>query len=661
MKTLVVACIFAASISPAALGATRTWTGSASGNWSFPFNWNPVGSPSAGDDLVFPSGAMNLAMTNDIPAPAPLFLSLTFSGSGYSASGNAVSLLGGISATHASGATTLAFDVAVSSATFTVSSSLASLAISGNISVTSTLTAAGAGTQTYSGVLSGAGGLALQSGGPQVTLSAANTYGGNTFVSTGVLTLQNATALGTTGNGTTLGGGTLRLAGSTTIAGETLTVSNAGSALVSLSGTNHWSGPITLNASLAIVLVSVGTFHVQGNMSGTGGLAVDAGSGIVVLSGNNSYSGPVTFVGALEVDTATALGTSATPVTCGVSGGSALELGAGVTVPNGLDLTNAGCFLWNTTGNNTWSGPIQTPAAARRDIVVNAGTTLTVTGEVSALGFTKKGTGTLVIADSPNASGDLQAGTTLVNQRLDAATLVPGATLGGGGVLTVVDASAGGTIFPGQIGSPGILSAVTLTLGAMATLAVEIDGAASFSTLRMDGGTLGGATLAGTLNFSPSMGTTFKIVDNITGNPINGTFAGLPENAYLRFANTDLRISYVGGDGNDVVLTVIAPPVATIGAGGSTSFCPPGSVMLTALPTGGTGSYASYQWYLNGVAVMGAVLSTFNASTPGSYTVTVTDSVGVVSAASAPIVVGDSTAPTVNAPAAITVTQTLCQ
>jgi hypothetical protein len=172
---------------------------------------------------------------------------------------------------------------------------------------------------------------------------------------------------------------------------------------------------------------------------------------------------------------------------------------------------------------------------------------------------------------------------------------------------------------------------------------------------------LGGATLAGSIGagFSPLTGATFRIIDNVTANPISGTFAGLPENAYLRFSNTDLRISYVGGDGNDVVVTVIAPPTVTIAIGGS--FCPGGSVLLTAQPSAGTGSYAAYQWYLNGVAIMGATLSTFNASSPGSYTVTVTDSVGVVSAPSAPIVVGDSTAPTVNAPAAVAITQTLCQ
>src|SRR5437016_5713471 len=37
-------------------GATKTWDGSSSGNWSAGANWSGGTAPAAGDDLVFPPG-----------------------------------------------------------------------------------------------------------------------------------------------------------------------------------------------------------------------------------------------------------------------------------------------------------------------------------------------------------------------------------------------------------------------------------------------------------------------------------------------------------------------------------------------------------------------------------------------------------------------------
>lgn len=63
---------------------------------------------------------------------------------------------------------------------------------------------------------------------------------------------------------------------------------------------------------------------------------------------------------------------------------------------------------------------------------------------------------------------------------------------------------------------------------------------------------LGGATLK-IDNTSPyNYGAVYKIVDNASTQPVIGTFANLPEGAMV--ANR-YKISYVGGDGNDVTLT----------------------------------------------------------------------------------------------------------
>ena len=74
----------------------------------------------------------------------------------------------------------------------------------------------------------------------------------------------------------------------------------------------------------------------------------------------------------------------------------------------------------------------------------------------------------------------------------------------------------------------------------------------------------GDATLAGSLSvsvidvFALSPGDTFEIVD--VGGSLSGTFDGLPEGGHVgTFGDTRLFISYIGGDGNDVVLAATLP------------------------------------------------------------------------------------------------------
>jgi len=63
------------------------------------------------------------------------------------------------------------------------------------------------------------------------------------------------------------------------------------------------------------------------------------------------------------------------------------------------------------------------------------------------------------------------------------------------------------------------------------------------------------------------LGSTFTLIRNDGTNAVHGTFAGLPESAFLSFTNESgdvffSRISYTGGDGNDVTLTPGVPPAS---------------------------------------------------------------------------------------------------
>jgi hypothetical protein len=60
--------------------------------------------------------------------------------------------------------------------------------------------------------------------------------------------------------------------------------------------------------------------------------------------------------------------------------------------------------------------------------------------------------------------------------------------------------------------------------------------------------------------FTPTVGETFLIVDKVAVGAISGTFSGLAEGAIINgFLGSGLgaQITYLGGTGNDIVLTVI--------------------------------------------------------------------------------------------------------
>ena len=52
-------------------------------------------------------------------------------------------------------------------------------------------------------------------------------------------------------------------------------------------------------------------------------------------------------------------------------------------------------------------------------------------------------------------------------------------------------------------------------------------------------------------------GDTFTIIDNKGTIPVQGTFKDLPEGAEITAGGVTFKISYVGGDGNDIVLTAL--------------------------------------------------------------------------------------------------------
>ncbi len=142
---------------------------------------------------------------------------------------------------------------------------------------------------------------------------------------------------------------------------------------------------------------------------------------------------------------------------------------------------------------------------------------------------------------------------------------VAGILSGIGTINNPVKVVSGGVIAPGE--SPGILTVGNLLFEEGGTYDFEIGGAepGQYDQIKVIGTvTLGNGTLNTSFwdGFRPKGGEQFIIIDNDGSDPVDGTFKDLPEGATFSIDGVVFRINYAGGDGNDVVLTVISVPAA---------------------------------------------------------------------------------------------------
>ncbi|MBP9715505.1 MAG: hypothetical protein KBD52_03400, partial [Candidatus Pacebacteria bacterium] len=250
--------------------ATRTWDGSTSGSWSVGTNWSGDVAPVTGDDLVFPNGASNLSNTNDLTENT-IFNSITFSGDGYTLSGNTIILgpgLAGITDSSSSSGNTIALNIQLNATR--------------DIFVTNA-----AETLTISGRITGVGGLTKEGVG-KLILSGANTFGGILKINVGVVNAQNDRALGTIAAGTeVVGNAALEFQNGINITYEALALRgygvNSNGALRNISGNNTFGGLITMIAGGAEIQSDSGTLNLNGGMTGAFPLVIDG-------AGNVTYS-----------------------------------------------------------------------------------------------------------------------------------------------------------------------------------------------------------------------------------------------------------------------------------------------------------------------------------------------------------------------------------
>jgi autotransporter-associated beta strand protein len=346
---------------------------------------------------------------------------------------------------------------------------------------------------TGAGTVQGAGGL-TKTGAGTVVLPNADSYFGSTFVTNGVLEVQDSQSLGVAPPGfavesessaTVSSGAALWVAGQRprdNQAGVTITQPlilagtgiNATGALFNVSGTDVLSGDIGLTGD-TFIGVTLGSgapggseLSLTGDISDvTGNFGLKkVGTGRLILSGYNLYTGSTEVVqGILTVASSNALGTPTTPTPTGSktgfgsfpgpSGGTttsgvivdnraALELKGGIQVFNqplslsGSGIKNAGA-LDNVSDDNRWTGNITFTSNVIIGAAANSRLTLRGNIQDSNLGFslTKAGAGEVVLGGVDTYSGGtlVQAGSLNIQSGSALGNSLAGTTVQDGAAL----------------------------------------------------------------------------------------------------------------------------------------------------------------------------------------------------------------------------------
>jgi autotransporter-associated beta strand protein len=181
------------------------------------------------------------------------------------------------------------------------------------------------------------------------------------------------------------GGGLLTLGagGLSALLPTTTSRTYALAATMALATNQTWN--ISTNvAGTAAVTVSGG---ISGNGPGSG--FMKSGYGVLTLTASNSYEGVTTVSnGLLAISHANALGRTNGNTVVRCASGGYLHLSGGINVAEPLTLNgerpNYAYSMFNSSGSNTWSGPITRIGQTR--INANGGTTLAITGGMTGGG-----------------------------------------------------------------------------------------------------------------------------------------------------------------------------------------------------------------------------------------------------------------------------------
>jgi autotransporter-associated beta strand protein len=435
----------------------------------------------------------------------------------------------------------------------------------------------------------GPGGIA-KTGLGTLRLGYPGTYSGLTLVQQGQLEPWTATSLGTTDSGTIVSNGaSLLFSRNVGITNETLTLGgdgapSLGAVDIGVHGDVFWVGPVILQGQATFVPRAADiVLHIIGPISGPGGITV-AGAGTVSFEGD----GANTYIGVTRVNSGT-LGLNKSIGYTTIPGD--LIIGNGVGPANDVRVQSFGMQIARTSDVNINSDGLLDVAPQQEafdelrgsghvnlawGLVLgrNDGSSV-FDGVISGPGWLRKdGTGTITLTGTNTyANGTrVSGGTLMVNgyQPQSDIVLSAGCTLGGNGRVGFIFVEDGGNVAPGA--SPGRLTSGGVSFGQSGHFRVELNG--PYAGTEHDQLDVIGTVFLYTphLQVTPvftrsvRIGEQFAIINNDGAEAVGGTFQGLPNGTNFSAADFRFRINYRGGDGNDVVLTVIDVPASQSGS-----------------------------------------------------------------------------------------------
>ena len=365
--------------------------------------------------------------------------------------------------------------------------------------------------------------------------------------------------------------------------------------VVSLSTFLVLSSPLVHAATVSCFWTDHGdnTFSDPNDWSCSGGAAPSSGSGNVynltfpasafgfspVLDISGMTVGSMTFTGGGYDLTALDSSTNTITLTGGItdsSGGPNNEIDLNINVSDSQSFStsvNSRLVLSDGTENvNVGSNNL-----TLGNVLINGPVVGTGTLTVSDSNYSTDLTGVGLEVASPSFSGNVQVsqGALFVDApgaltSPSQVTVASGALLKGDGSIFNATIQSGGTIAPGH--SPGCIAASSLTING--TYLAQIGGTnpcTDYDQINVSNSiNITNGTLKLSLINTPSVGQSFEIVNNTGNNPVTGTFSGLAEGSTFTAGGATFRITYRGGNGNDVTLTVINAPASSSRGGAST-------------------------------------------------------------------------------------------
>ncbi|TPW32415.1 autotransporter domain-containing protein [Martelella alba] len=339
---------------------------------------------------------------------------------------------------------------------------------------------AGSISATINSVLAGTAGI-YKTGSGQLTLTGQNEYVGGTFISAGILAVEQDSNLGAAAGSVTLDGGTLQISTGFSTARDVLLGSGGGTIAV-LSGTQVLAGSVDdiATASGALVKTGDGTLqldHANGYSGGTfvlgGRLLVSDDANLGDAAGSITLNGgTLAITQGFDTSRSFALGGSGgtievaagKQVLSGVLSDVASESGSLVKTGNGsLVLTAMNSYSGGTTiaAGELQLGDGAHDGAISGDVDVKAGAKFNVldlgtfdyAGQLSGEGaFNLSGSGTTTLTGDSSAFEGITTvadGLLNVTGRLGGSIFVPSGILGGSGSLGDVSIGSGGSIIVG--------------------------------------------------------------------------------------------------------------------------------------------------------------------------------------------------------------------